>query len=48
MTFFETHRHMEHIVFIVKIHLKLCVPCAYVFQKKIIHPLSILLIFNVL
>ena len=36
MTFFETHRHIEHIDFMIKIHLKLCVLCVYVFQKKII------------
>ena len=40
MIFFETHRHIEHIVFIIKICLKiclkLCVLCVYVFQKKLL------------
>ena len=35
MTLFETHRHIEHIVFLVFYLKKLCVLCVYVFQIKI-------------
>ena len=41
--FFETHRHIGHIVFDVfkkKKRQKLCVLCVYVFQKKIMSHLS--------
>ena len=31
--FFETHRHIEHIDFMIKKRQKLCVLCVYVFQK---------------
>ena len=36
MTFFETHRHIEHIDFNLFFFKKLCVLCVYVFQKKVI------------
>ena len=34
MIFFETHRHIGHIVFLDEIIEKLCVLRAYVFQKS--------------